>query len=80
MRTLREQGIRILIFGALSPETFNFAKHRFRNHHGMAWEIEEVLHAYREVKLGQPDIGSRDVADNGGTRPARRVVILVSAS
>ncbi len=55
MRTLREQGIKTLICGALSPEMLNYGESiGLRIIHGIAGEIEEVLQAYREGKLDQP--------------------------
>ncbi len=55
MRTLREQGIKTLICGALSFEMLNYGESiGFRIIHGIAGEIEEVLQAYREQKLDQP--------------------------
>ena len=55
MRTLREKGIKTLICGALSPEMLNYCESiGLRIIHGIAGDIEEVLQAYREQKLDQP--------------------------
>jgi predicted Fe-Mo cluster-binding NifX family protein len=55
MRTLREQGIKTLICGALSPEMLNYGESiGLRIIHGVAGDIEEVLQAYREQKLDRP--------------------------
>ena len=55
MRTLREQGTKTLICGALSPEMLNYGESiGLRIIHGIAGDIEEVLQAYREQKLDQP--------------------------
>ncbi len=55
IRTLREQGIETLICGALSPEMLNYGESiDLRIIHGIAGEIEEVLRAYREGRLDQP--------------------------
>ena len=55
MQTLREQGIKTLICGALSPEMLNYGESiGLRIIHGIAGDIDEVLQAYREQKLDQP--------------------------
>ncbi|MHC1724498.1 MAG: NifB/NifX family molybdenum-iron cluster-binding protein [Syntrophobacteraceae bacterium] len=55
MRSLREQGIGTLICGALSPEILNYGESiGLKIVHGVAGEIEEVLQAYRDQKLDQP--------------------------
>lgn len=55
MRMLREEGIKTLICGALSPEMLNYGESMgVRIVHGIAGDIEEVLQAYREQKLDQP--------------------------
>jgi predicted Fe-Mo cluster-binding NifX family protein len=55
MRTLREQGTKTLICGALSPEMLNYGEGiGLRIIHGIAGDIEEVLQAYRERKLDRP--------------------------
>ena len=55
MRTLREKGIKTLICGALSPEMLNYGESiGLTIIHGIAGDIEEVLQAYREQKLDQP--------------------------
>ena len=57
MRSLREQGITTLICGALSPEMLNHGESiGLKIIHGIAGDIEEVLQAYRERKLDQPQI------------------------
>ena len=43
--------------------------------HGIAGDIEEVLQAYRERKLDQPNIGFPDAADNAGIRAAGGVPV-----
>ncbi len=55
MQILREQGIKTLICGALSPETLNYAESiGLQIIHGVAGDIAEILQAYREQKLDQP--------------------------
>ncbi len=55
MRTLREQGTKTLICGALSPEMLNYGEGiGLTIIHGIAGEIDEVLQAYREGRLDQP--------------------------
>jgi len=80
IRTLREQGIKTLICGALSPELLNYVESiDLRIIHGIAGDIEEVLQAYREQKLDQPNIGfpvATDNAGTGATRPAPRMISM----
>ncbi len=55
MQILRDQGIKTLICGALSPEMLNYGESLgMKIIHGIAGDIEEVLQAYREQKLDQP--------------------------
>lgn len=55
IQALREQGIKTLICGALSPEILNYGESiGLKIIHGVAGEIEEVLRAYREQRLDQP--------------------------
>jgi len=55
MRMLREQGIKTLICGALSPEMLNYGESvGLRIIHGIAGQIDEVLQAYRDKQLDQP--------------------------
>ena len=55
IQKLREQGIKTLICGALSPEILNYGESiGLRIIHGIAGDIDEVLQAYREQKLDQP--------------------------
>ncbi len=55
MRTLREEGTKTLICGALSPEMLNYGESiGLKIIHGIAGDIEEVLQAYREQKLDRP--------------------------
>ncbi len=55
VRTLREQGLRTLICGALSREMLSYCESiGLRIVHGVSGEIAEVLQAYREGNLNQP--------------------------
>ncbi len=55
MRTLRRQGIDIVICGALSPEMLHYGESiGLRIIHGIAGEIGEVLQAYRKGELDRP--------------------------
>lgn len=55
MRMLREQEIRVLICGAVSPEMLAYGEGAgLEIIYGIAGEIEEVLRAYREGSLDQP--------------------------
>jgi predicted Fe-Mo cluster-binding NifX family protein len=55
LRILHKEGVGTLICGALSPEVLSFGEHLgMRIIHGVAGEIGEVLHAYREKRLDQP--------------------------
>ncbi|MGO9313099.1 MAG: NifB/NifX family molybdenum-iron cluster-binding protein [Syntrophobacteraceae bacterium] len=55
MSSLREQGITTLICGALSPEMLSYCESiGLKIIHGIAGDIEEVLQAYREQTLDQP--------------------------
>ncbi|MEN6483915.1 MAG: hypothetical protein ABFD98_03435 [Syntrophobacteraceae bacterium] len=55
VRTLKDRGVRVLICGALSPETLGYAESLgFRIIHGIAGEIDEILEAYRGQKLNRP--------------------------
>ncbi len=57
LRALREEGVNILICGALSPDLFSYG--RVLGLHiipGVAGFIDEVLAAFRERKLDQPHL------------------------
>ncbi len=55
MRKLREQGIRTVICGAMSLEALNYGRSiGLKIIHGIVGEIEDVLQAYRDQKLDQP--------------------------
>lgn len=55
MRKLWEQGAKTVICGALSPEALNYGQSiGLRIIHGIAGDIEEVLGAYHDQKLDQP--------------------------
>jgi predicted Fe-Mo cluster-binding NifX family protein len=55
MRKLREQGIKTLICGALSPEMLNYIESiGLTVIHGIAGEVDEILRAHREEKLDLP--------------------------
>lgn len=55
MRTLQQQGIDIVICGALSPEMLNYGESLgLRIIHGIAGDIGEVLQAYRKGELDRP--------------------------
>lgn len=55
MRRLQEQGIRTLICGAMSSEALNYGRSiGLKIIHGIAGEIQDVLQAYRDQKLDQP--------------------------
>lgn len=55
LRILREEGIKTLICGVLSPEVLRYGESLgLRILSGVAGEIDEVLRAYRERKLDQP--------------------------
>ena len=72
MRTLREQGVEILICGALSPEMLNYGESiGLKIIHGIAGDIDEVLQAYREGSWTSPNTGFPDAVENAGTRAAR---------
>jgi predicted Fe-Mo cluster-binding NifX family protein len=55
MRTLRQQGIDIVICGALSQEMLNYGESiGLKIIHGIAGDIGEVLEAYRKGELDRP--------------------------
>lgn len=55
MRRMREEGVKTLVCGALRPEMLNYGQSMgLRIIHGVAGDIEEVLKAYREQRLDQP--------------------------
>jgi len=52
---LKEEGVKTLICGALSPDLLNYGESLgLRIIHGIAGEIGDVLKAYRSKKLDQP--------------------------
>ena len=73
VRTLQEQGIQTLICGALSPEMLIYCEGiGLRIIHGVAGEIEEVLRAYREEKLDQPQFRLPGCSGQGRYRAGAR--------
>jgi hypothetical protein len=55
MRKLREQGIKTLICGALSPEMLSYGESiGLIIIHGIAGDIDEIVRAYQEQKLDLP--------------------------
>jgi predicted Fe-Mo cluster-binding NifX family protein len=53
---LRDQGVEILICGALSTDLHNLAIHMgFRIISGIAGEVDEIVEAYRQNRLDQPE-------------------------
>ncbi len=55
VQSLREQGVKTLICGALSPEILNYGESiGLKIIPGVAGEIDDVLRAYHEQKLDQP--------------------------
>jgi predicted Fe-Mo cluster-binding NifX family protein len=56
LKVLRQNGVNTLICGALSPELqYGARQHGLRVISGVAGEIDEVLRAYRENRLGEPE-------------------------
>ncbi|MEJ2672680.1 MAG: hypothetical protein P8168_10885 [Deltaproteobacteria bacterium] len=56
LRVLRQNGVNILICGALSIELLDGAMHQgLKVISGVAGRVDEVLKAYREDRLGEPE-------------------------
>jgi predicted Fe-Mo cluster-binding NifX family protein len=56
LKVLRQNGVNTLICGALSSELLHVAVHHgLKVISGVAGEIDEVLKAYRENRLGEPE-------------------------
>lgn len=56
LKVLRQNGVNTLICGALSPELqYGARQHGLKVISGVAGEIGEVLRAYRENRLGEPE-------------------------
>jgi predicted Fe-Mo cluster-binding NifX family protein len=55
LRVLREEGVRTVICGALTPELLQYGEELgLHIIHGVAGDIDEVLKAHREEQLAQP--------------------------
>jgi predicted Fe-Mo cluster-binding NifX family protein len=55
LRILRERHVGTLICGALSPDLLSYGENLgLRIIHGVAGDLDEVLHAYHNQELDQP--------------------------
>ena len=74
--TLREQGIKTLICGALSPEMLNYGESiGLRIIHGIAGELKKSCRLIANGDWTSPNIGFPDAADNAGIRVPRGVPV-----